>query len=101
MRDPGNEVEINLLVVVNLAPHNDTIERLNTTFNGKRLLAVDSLYFSSNQINPSEKSKITQTHVHDKRETTNFDVEMTNTDGKSGFLPFAGKNTETRYLISL
>ena len=60
------------------------IERLTNTLNGKRLLAVDFLYFSS-----TEKS--TKVHVHDKRETTHFDVETA--EGKMGFLPFAGKKT--------
>ena len=58
---------------------------------GKRQLAVDSLYFSSNRLkilNPSEKSKII--HVHDKRETTRFHVEKAG--GKSWMFAVCGKN---------
>ena len=54
---------------------NHQLERLSTTFNGKRQLAVDSLYFFSN-LKKSIRKIENNSHVPDKRETTHFDVEI-------------------------
>ena len=59
-----------------------------STANGNRLLVVDFLYFSSNRISITKIEN--NSHVHDKRETTHFDLDAA--DSKSGIFAVRWKN---------